>query len=76
MRLVTYVDDVKFCFKPASIWMSLVFIPKFIIAAIKEEWEFWTFFYPYELSVPPMLEERKAGLRDFEQRMKKIGRQK
>ena len=63
--------DIELCFKPSSIWMTLVFLIKFAIHTVKEEWEFWTFFYPYEFRVPPMLEEQKAGLRDFERRMKK-----
>ncbi|MDP2731050.1 MAG: hypothetical protein Q8O55_11305 [Dehalococcoidales bacterium] len=71
MKLTLYIDEIELCFKPSSIWMTLVLIVKFTINAIKEEWWFWTFFYPYEIFIPPMEEERKAGLEELERRMKK-----
>ena len=72
MKLSLCLDkEVDLCFKPGSVWMTLVFLVKFTIDTIKEEWWFWTLLYPYEWNIPPFEEERKAGLRDFERRMKK-----
>ena len=72
MKLSLCLDKgVELCFKSSSIWMTLVFLVKFTIDTIKEEWWFWTFLEPYEWRNPGWQEERKAGLRDFERRMKK-----
>ena len=66
---------VALCFTPKAVWITIVFLIRFIIETVKECWYKWRW-YKYELYVPDWEREREESLKEHFKRMRCMTRVK